>query len=51
MEVIIETKDRNDELLLNESADLLFHYSILLRAKGFSLNDVVNILSGRHKED
>jgi len=48
VEVVIEAKDSNDELFLNESADLLFHYLILLMAKGFSLNDVVEILKTRH---
>ena len=37
VEVVIEAKDNNDELFLNESADLLFHYLILLQAKGFSI--------------
>jgi phosphoribosyl-ATP pyrophosphohydrolase/phosphoribosyl-AMP cyclohydrolase len=49
IEVVIEAKDNNDDLFLNESADLLFHYLILLQAKGFQLNDVVEILKGRHK--
>jgi phosphoribosyl-ATP pyrophosphohydrolase/phosphoribosyl-AMP cyclohydrolase len=49
VEVIIEAKDTNDELFLNESADLLFHYLLLLQAKGFKLNDVVTILIGREK--
>jgi phosphoribosyl-ATP pyrophosphohydrolase/phosphoribosyl-AMP cyclohydrolase len=48
IEVVIEAKDSNTELFLNESADLLFHYLILLQAKGFSLNDVVEILRKRH---
>jgi len=48
IEVVIEAKDSNDELFLNESADLLFHYLILLKAKGFQLNDVVKILKERH---
>jgi len=49
VEVVIEAKDDNDELFLNESADLLFHYLMLLQAKGFKLNDVVNVLKGREK--
>ncbi|MBF2709226.1 bifunctional phosphoribosyl-AMP cyclohydrolase/phosphoribosyl-ATP diphosphatase HisIE [Flavobacterium soyangense] len=49
VEVVIEAKDDNDDLFLNESADLLFHYLILLQAKGFQLNDVVNILKSRQK--
>ena len=49
VEVVIEAKDDNDELFLSESADLLFHYLILLQAKGFQLNDVVEVLKGRQK--
>ena len=49
VEVVIEAKDNNDELFLNESADLLFHYLMLLQAKGFKLNDVVDVLKGREK--
>jgi phosphoribosyl-ATP pyrophosphohydrolase/phosphoribosyl-AMP cyclohydrolase len=48
VEVVIEAKDSNDQLFLDESADLLFHYMILLQAKGFKLNDVVNVLKERH---
>ena len=44
VETVIEAKDDNDELFLNESADLLFHYLILLQAKGFKLNDIVDVL-------
>lgn len=46
-EVVIEAKDSDDTLFLNESADLLFHYLILLNAKGFELIDVVKILKSR----
>ncbi len=49
VETVIEAKDSNDELFLNESADLLFHFMILLRAKGFGLDDVIGVLEGRHK--
>jgi phosphoribosyl-AMP cyclohydrolase / phosphoribosyl-ATP pyrophosphohydrolase len=49
VEVVIEAKDNNDELFLNESADLLFHYLILLQAKGFQLSDVISVLKQRHK--
>jgi phosphoribosyl-ATP pyrophosphohydrolase/phosphoribosyl-AMP cyclohydrolase len=49
VEVVIEAKDNNDHLFLDESADLLFHYLILLQAKGFELNDVVNVLKARQK--
>lgn len=47
VEVVIEAKDDNAELFLNESADLLFHYLILLQAKGHSLTDVVEVLKNR----
>ncbi|MEO8534616.1 MAG: bifunctional phosphoribosyl-AMP cyclohydrolase/phosphoribosyl-ATP diphosphatase HisIE [Flavobacterium sp.] len=49
VEVVIEAKDDNDDLFLSESADLLFHYLILLQAKGFKLNDVVEVLKKRQK--
>jgi len=49
VEVIIEAKDDNDDLFLNESADLLYHYLILLSAKGYQLEDVIKVLKGRHK--
>jgi phosphoribosyl-ATP pyrophosphohydrolase/phosphoribosyl-AMP cyclohydrolase len=49
IEVVIEAKDENDDLFLSESADLLFHYLILLQAKGFKLNDVVEVLKSRQK--
>ena len=48
-ETIIEAKDENDDLFLNESADLLFHFLVLLQYKGYELNDVVNILKNRNK--
>ena len=48
METVIEAKDDDKDLFLNESADLLFHYLILLQAKGFELRDVVKILESRH---
>lgn len=49
IEVVIEAKDNNDDLFLDESADLLFHYLILLQAKGFQLEDVVKVLKNRQK--
>ncbi|MBW2962755.1 bifunctional phosphoribosyl-AMP cyclohydrolase/phosphoribosyl-ATP diphosphatase HisIE [Mesonia aestuariivivens] len=48
VEVVIEAKDDNEDLFLNESADLLFHYLILLRAKGYELNDIVKVLEKRN---
>ena len=49
-EVIIEAKDNNEELFLNESADLLFHFMVLLRAKAVSLQDVTYVLKQRHSK-
>lgn len=48
VELIIEAKDDNDELFLNEAADLLYHLLVLLRHKGFSINDVISVLEKRH---
>jgi phosphoribosyl-AMP cyclohydrolase / phosphoribosyl-ATP pyrophosphohydrolase len=50
VEVVIEAKDDNQKLFLNESADLLFHLMILLEAKGNSLDEVVDILKQRHNK-
>jgi phosphoribosyl-ATP pyrophosphohydrolase/phosphoribosyl-AMP cyclohydrolase len=47
--VVIEAKDVNRELFLGESADLLFHYLILLQAKDCSLTDVIEVLKKRHQ--
>ncbi|MPS73360.1 MAG: bifunctional phosphoribosyl-AMP cyclohydrolase/phosphoribosyl-ATP diphosphatase HisIE [Chryseobacterium sp.] len=47
VELVIEAKDNNDELFLNESADLLYHYLILLKAKGFTIEDVEKVLKSR----
>lgn len=49
VELIIEAKDTNDNLFLNESADLLFHYLILLQAKGYGLKDIAGVLKDRQK--
>ncbi len=48
VEVVIEAKDDNDDLFKNESADLLFHYMMLLEAKGFELKDIISVLKERH---
>lgn len=50
VELVIEAKDDNRDLFLGEAADLLFHYLILLQAKGFTLDDVTSILKERHKK-
>lgn len=48
IEVVIEAKDTNDELFKNEAADLLYHYLILLKAKGFTLTDIEEVLRNRN---
>ena len=47
-EVIIAAKNENETELLNESADLLFHYLILLQEKSYKMNDVINVLKNRN---
>jgi phosphoribosyl-ATP pyrophosphohydrolase/phosphoribosyl-AMP cyclohydrolase len=49
VETVIEALRSNEELFLNESADLLFHYLILLQAKGYQLDDVLSVLENRRK--
>jgi phosphoribosyl-ATP pyrophosphohydrolase/phosphoribosyl-AMP cyclohydrolase len=48
VELVIEAKDHDEKLFLNEAADLLFHYLILLNAKGYNLQDVTDVLRERH---
>ncbi len=50
VELIIEAKDSDEELFLGEAADLLFHYLLLLNAKGFNLQKVITILQKRHAQ-
>lgn len=50
VEVVIEAKDNDDDKFLNESADLLFHYLLLLNSKGFNLAQVKEILKQRHRK-
>jgi len=50
VEMVIEAKDNDKGLFLNESADLLFHYLILLNAKGYNLQDVIDVLKERHSK-
>lgn len=49
VELVIESKDDNKEKFLNEAADLLFHFLVLVQAKKYCLNDVIQVLSNRHK--
>jgi phosphoribosyl-ATP pyrophosphohydrolase/phosphoribosyl-AMP cyclohydrolase len=48
VELVIEAKDDNKDLFLSEAADLLFHYLVLLEAKGYELDEVVDVLMKRH---
>ena len=48
VEVVIEAKDNDDERFINEAADLLFHYLVLLNAKGHNLRDIAGVLQARH---
>jgi phosphoribosyl-AMP cyclohydrolase / phosphoribosyl-ATP pyrophosphohydrolase len=50
VELVIEAKDNNEDLFLNEAADLLFHYLILLNAKGYNLQHVTDVLQKRHSK-
>ena len=50
VELVIEAKDNDQDLFLNEAADLLFHYLILLNAKVYRLTDVMDILQKRHSK-
>ena len=50
VELVIEAKDNDADLFKNEAADLLFHYLILLQAKGHTLAEIQNILISRHQK-
>jgi phosphoribosyl-ATP pyrophosphohydrolase/phosphoribosyl-AMP cyclohydrolase len=50
IELVIEAKDQNEHLFLNEAADLLFHYLILLEARGHNLKEVTDVLENRHNK-
>lgn len=49
VELVIEAKDSNDDLFKNEAADLLYHFLILLKAKGFSMDDIEEVLRSRDR--
>ena len=49
VELIIEAKDSNPELFLNEAADLVYHLMVLLSVKEHRIEEVVEVLKGRHK--
>jgi phosphoribosyl-ATP pyrophosphohydrolase/phosphoribosyl-AMP cyclohydrolase len=48
VELVIESKDNNKDLFLGEAADLMYHYLVLLAAKDYSLDDVLEVLKKRH---
>ena len=49
VETVIEAMGENDELFLNEGADLLFHLMVLLSQKGYGIEDIIEVLASRHK--
>lgn len=49
VELVIEAKDSNDDLFKNEAADLMYHFLILLKAKGFSMADIEGVLRNRDR--
>jgi phosphoribosyl-ATP pyrophosphohydrolase/phosphoribosyl-AMP cyclohydrolase len=49
VEVALAGVSENDDKVLAESADLMFHLLVLLRARGLSLKQVVDTLESRHK--
>lgn len=48
VEMVIEAMDNDPDKFLNEGADLLFHYLVLLNSKGNTLRDVIDVLQKRH---
>ncbi|MEY3450638.1 MAG: hypothetical protein RL711_463 [Bacteroidota bacterium] len=50
VEIVIEAKDDNKALFMGEAADLLFHYLILIEAKGYALDEVMEVLETRHRK-
>jgi phosphoribosyl-AMP cyclohydrolase / phosphoribosyl-ATP pyrophosphohydrolase len=51
VELVIESKDENNkDLFLGEAADLLFHFLVLLNAKGYNLRHVISVLQARHSK-
>jgi phosphoribosyl-ATP pyrophosphohydrolase/phosphoribosyl-AMP cyclohydrolase len=49
VEVALASKDDDKEAFLGEAADLVYHLTVLLRAKGASMEDVARVLEDRHK--
>ena len=51
VELVIEAVATDDDLFKNEAADLLYHFLILLKAKGIQLSDIEEVLSRRHVQN
>jgi phosphoribosyl-ATP pyrophosphohydrolase/phosphoribosyl-AMP cyclohydrolase len=49
VETALAAVAQDDASLLGESADLLYHLVVLLRARGLSLDDAVEVLRQRHR--
>jgi len=49
VELVIEAQGENDDLFLNEAADLTYHLLVLLASRGFTLEDVSEVLHERSK--
>lgn len=49
VELVIEAKDQNDDLFINEAADLMYHLMVLLTQKGMRIEDIEKVLIERHK--
>ncbi len=49
VELVIEAQGENDELFVNEAADLMYHFLVLLAARNIGLKDVSRVLRERHK--
>ena len=49
-ETVVAALQGQDEELLGEAADLLFHLTVLLRERGHDLDAVARVLAGRHRE-
>ncbi|GGZ25976.1 histidine biosynthesis bifunctional protein HisIE [Echinicola pacifica] len=50
VEIVIEAKDDNKDLFMGEAADLMYHYLVLLEAKGYELDEVMEVLIDRHQK-